>query len=86
MDTIVLDETEATSGTYFIGVYLPAGAATNCIYTLTAEIGWLTTLTWDPGTADAGTQVFTNASASGGDYYFKITTQNTANGALAHRA
>ncbi|MBP9900280.1 MAG: hypothetical protein KBH45_02385, partial [Verrucomicrobia bacterium] len=81
VDTIVLDSTLATSNTYFLGVYLPAGPATNCNYTLTTEIGWLTTLTWDPGTADLGTQVFTNLSASGGDYFFKITTQNTANGA-----
>lgn len=81
IDTLVLDSAEATNGTYFIGVYLPAQAATNCVYTLTAEIGWLNTLAWDPGTADLGTQVFTNLSASGGDYFFKITTLNTANGA-----
>ncbi len=81
IDTVILDSTEAANSTYFIGVYLPAGTATNSIYTLTAEIGWLTTLAWDPGVADSGTQVFTNASASGGDYYFKITTLNTANGA-----
>lgn len=80
-DTVVLDNTEATNSTYFIGVCLPAGIATNSGYSLTAEIGWLTTLAWDPGTADLGTQVFTNTSASGGDYYFKITTLNTANGA-----
>lgn len=81
VDTIALDSTLATSNTYFIGVYLPAGPATNCIYTLTTELGWLNTLVWDPGTADQGTQVFTNLSASGGDYFFKITTLNTANGA-----
>ena len=81
IDTIILDNNEATNATYFIGVYLPAGAATNSVYTLTAEIGWLTALAWDPGTADLGTQVYTNTSQSGGDYYFKITAQNTANGA-----
>ena len=81
VDTVIFNDTEATANTYFIGVYLPAGPATNTVYTLTAELGWLTTLTWDPGTADAGTQVFTNTSASGGDYFFKITTLNTANGA-----
>ncbi len=81
VDTVIFTDVEATTNTYFIGVYLPAGAATNSVYTLTAEVGWLTALTWDPGTADTGTQVFTNASASGGDYYFKITAQNTANGA-----
>ena len=81
VDTLILDSSMATSNTYFIGVYLPAGPATNCNYTLTTELGWLNVLTWDPGTTDAGTQVFTNRSASGGDYYFKITTLNTANGA-----
>lgn len=81
VDTVILDNTEATNSTYFIGVYLPAGVATNSAYALTAEIGWLNTLTWDPGVADRGTQIYTNTSASGGDYYFKITTQNTANGA-----
>lgn len=81
VDTIILDSTLATSNTYFLGVHLPAGAATNCNYTLSTEIGWLNTLTWDPGTTDSGTQVFTNQSATGGDYYFKITTLNTANSA-----
>ncbi len=81
VDTIILDSSMATSNTYFLGVYLPTGPATNCNYTLTTEIGWLNSLTWDPGTADLGTQVFTNLSASGGDYYFKITTLNTANSA-----
>jgi len=81
IDTLILDSTEATNGTYFIGVYLPAQAATNSVYTLTTEIGWLNTLAWDPGTTDLGTQVYTNLSASGGDYFFKITTLNTANGA-----
>ncbi|MBC8094913.1 MAG: LamG domain-containing protein [Akkermansiaceae bacterium] len=81
VDTVIFSDVEATTNTYFIGVYLPAGAATNTVYTLTTEVGWLTALTWDPGTTDGGTQVYTNVSASGGDYYFKITAQNTANGA-----
>ena len=38
----------------------------------------MTTLVWDPGTSDRGTQVFTNQSPSGGEYYFKITTQTPA--------
>ncbi len=77
----MLTESEATNATYFIGVYLPAGTPTNSVYTLTVETNWLRTLGWDPGTTDLGTQVYTNTSASGGDYYFKVTTQNTANGA-----
>ncbi|MCK4564729.1 MAG: hypothetical protein KAU94_08655, partial [Verrucomicrobia bacterium] len=35
----------------------------------------LTELVWDPGTADAGTEVFTNLNTDGGAYYFKITTE-----------
>jgi hypothetical protein len=79
LDTLTYFSGEATTGTYFIGVFLPAGPATNGTYTLTTELMSLTTLTWDPGTADAGTQVFTNQSPSGGEYYFKITTQTPAN-------
>src|SRR5205823_9904292 len=45
------------------------------------ELSSLTTLTWDPGTSDTGTQVFTNQSNTGGDYYFAITTLSTLNGA-----
>jgi hypothetical protein len=78
IDTIIFTSAEATNSTYFIGVYL--GATTNAHYTLSAELASITTLTWDPGTADAGTQVFTNQSASGGDYYFAINTLGTANG------
>ncbi|QBG47147.1 hypothetical protein EGM51_06950 [Verrucomicrobia bacterium S94] len=35
----------------------------------------LTELTWDPGLADAGTEVFNNLNTDGGVYYFKITTE-----------
>ena len=81
VDTVVCNGIEATAGTYFIGVRLPASAATNSAYTLTAELGWLNELTWDPGTVDLGTQVYTNQSPSGGDYFFHIVTLSTANGA-----
>src|SRR5438067_235941 len=59
IDTIIFDNTEATADTYFIGVYLPAGASSDANYTLSAEVGYLATLTWDPGTTHLGTQVFT---------------------------
>ncbi len=81
VDTVILDQTAATAGTYFIGISLPTGPATNVAYTLSAELGWLNQLTWDPGTVDAGTQVFTNQSLSGGDYYFRVTTASTASSA-----
>src|SRR6185436_10473197 len=80
MDTIVFTDAEATSGTYFIGVYLPSGPNSACTYTLSTEIGYLKTLIWDPGTTHDGTQVFTNTSGIGGDYYFKITTLGTTVG------
>jgi hypothetical protein len=80
METVVFTDAEATSGTYFIGVYLPAGPASSCAYTLSTELSYFKTLTWDPGTTHDGTQVFTNTSASGGDYYFKITTLGTTVG------
>ena len=81
LDTVVFSDTEATAGTYFIGVFLPNTAPGNTSYTLTTELGYLTALAWDPGTTHAGTQVFTNQSPVGGDYFFKITTQNTSVGA-----
>jgi len=78
IDTIIFTSAEATNGTYFIGVYQAAGAASSANYELSAELASITTLTWDPGVTDAGTQVYTNQSQTGGDYYFAITTQNTA--------
>ena len=81
VDTIIFDNTEATNFTYFIGVLLPAGTATNTVFSLTTEAGWLNVLTWDPGVADAGTQTYVNSSSSGGDYYFRVASQTTASGA-----
>ena len=77
-DTIIFTNTEATNATYFVGVFLPGGTASTTTYTLSTETNYLTTLSWDPGTTHEGTQVFTNASQTGGDYYFKITAQNTS--------
>lgn len=42
-------------------------------------------LTWDPGTADAGTQVLTNTSTRAGRHYFHINTQATDIGAWKTR-
>ena len=80
IDTIIFDDTETTNATYFIGVYLPAGAASTTHYTLSAELSSVVSLTWDSGTTDAGTG-YTNQSASGGDYYFSITTSSPDNAA-----
>src|SRR5207237_485896 len=68
------------AGTYFLGVHSPTGGLSNITYSLSTELTWLTPLTWDPGATHLGTEVYTNFSSSGGDYYFKITTQNSAYG------
>ncbi|MGC3957326.1 MAG: hypothetical protein QM813_05015 [Verrucomicrobiota bacterium] len=80
-DTVIFTDIEATNATYFIGVNLSAAPIGASTYTLSAELGFEKTLTWDVGTTHEGTQVFTNQSASGGDYYFKIITQPTTVGA-----
>ncbi|HLP78360.1 MAG TPA: PPC domain-containing protein, partial [Candidatus Paceibacterota bacterium] len=64
IDTVTFMSAEATAGTYFIGVYLPSGAASSANFNLSAELSSLTTLAWDPGTTHLGTQVFTNLSAT----------------------
>ncbi len=81
VDTIVYTDTESVAGTYFIGVFLPASAAGSANYTVSGGVGFLTGLTWDPGTAHMGTQVFTNTGSGGGNHFFKITTQAAAVGA-----
>jgi large repetitive protein len=73
-DIIAFTPTEAGAGAWFIGVFQPSGSNA---YTLRTEMITFTTLTWDPGTTDSGTQVYSNGTANG-DYYFKITAQNTA--------
>jgi hypothetical protein len=79
--TLVFTGAEATNGAYFIGVSLPSAPPATNTFTLTAETPAVTTLAWDPGTSAGGSAVFTNASATGGDYYFKINPQSTAVGA-----
>jgi large repetitive protein len=37
----------------------------------------VTTLAWDPGTAEAGTAVFSNSNTRGGRHFFKVTTQSS---------
>ncbi|WP_372794583.1 hypothetical protein [Pontiella sp.] len=38
-------------------------------------------LTWDPGTAQSGTEVYTNPGTAEGNYLFRIVTQDTPNNA-----
>ncbi len=42
-------------------------------------------LTWDPGTADAGTQVFTNTNTRAGRHYFHVNAEATDIGAWKTR-
>lgn len=37
----------------------------------------VTTLTWDPGTAEAGTNIFSNVNTRAGRHFFKVTTQSS---------
>jgi len=80
VDTIFFSDVEATAGTYFVGVYVPATAGIAATYTLQTAPGALSNLNWDPGVADAGTEVVTNNTGAAGDFYFKITPQNAAVG------
>lgn len=68
-DTIV--QTLSAGQTRYILVEAEEGAA----WSIFAGDIFMTELTWDPGTADAGTEVFTNLNTDGGAYYFKITTE-----------
>ncbi|MDW8382549.1 MAG: LamG-like jellyroll fold domain-containing protein [Verrucomicrobiota bacterium] len=81
VDTVVLTDTEAINSTYFIGVYLPSGAPTNTVYQLATEPLYLRDLVWDPGLTHEGTQVFTNTSPTGGNYFFRIIAQSSTVGA-----
>lgn len=82
-DTIVLTDAQTPSGSYYVGVFLEDAEAGPCNYTLTLSQGYYTQLTWDPGATHAGTEVLQSTSqpGSGGNYYFRITTQNTTVGA-----
>jgi hypothetical protein len=55
--TIWLTEVGATEGTWYVGVYLPAGNPAEA-FTLHSRTGWVTDLTWDPGSARAGHRDF----------------------------
>ena len=78
-DVLVFSGNELTTGAYFVGVNSSASGTNS--YTLTTELINFTTLNWDPGTTHLGTQVYTNLTPAGGDFYFKITTLNSSLGA-----
>ncbi len=70
-DTIV-SALVASNEQWYILVAAEAGAE----WSLFAGDIHLTELTWDPGTAESGSEVFTNTETNGGAYYFKIITEN----------
>jgi hypothetical protein len=80
-DTLLLWGSELPRGACFIGVLNPSNAVGVNAYTLRTEPVTLTTLRWDPGTSHLGTEVAAQPNTNGGDYYFKITTENSAVGA-----
>lgn len=79
-ETVWATETETTNGSYLLRI---AGLATGTnTVSLYWEQGYLKTLTWDPGTADAGTQIYTNASNDpGGLRFFRLNAQDSIIGA-----
>ena len=80
-DTLTLTPAQATTNTWFIGVYLPEGAPGSTEYTLSTDLNGLHDLSWDSGASCSGNAWFTNASLSGGDYYFRLRPQTATNGA-----
>lgn len=77
-DDLAFATSELPPGAYFIGVYQSTGSGS---YTLRTEVINFTQLVWDPGLTHLGTQVYTNTGTNAGDYFFRITTQNTTVGA-----
>jgi len=76
VDTLVLNEEEATPGSWYVGVFLPLEAVP-ANYTLALSDGYFTELGWDDGGADAGTAAAELTDDLGGDHYFKITPNST---------
>lgn len=77
-DIVAFTGAEATPGAYYIGVNQGAGSA---VFTLRTELIEFINLTWDPGTTHLGTAAYVPPNTNGGDYYFRITAQNTSLGA-----
>jgi large repetitive protein len=79
-DVVAFAGSEVSPGVYYIGVYCPPSVSAPASYTLQTELINFTTLAWDPGVADVGTQIYTHAGSAAGDYYFKLTVENSAVG------
>ncbi len=79
--TISYTAAQINPGSYYLAVYVPTGVSGSVNYQLNFEARAVGTLTWDPGSTHAGTQVQPQPNLIGGDYYFKVTTQGTTVGA-----
>ena len=75
-DTIFITDQELASTTYYIGVYLPADATQSVDFSFYSEDYSVVELVWDPGTATAGTELHLEPNANGGEYLFRIVTEN----------
>ncbi len=83
LKTMVLGESEATEGTWYVGLYLASGADEDVLFQ--SEEGWLNELTWDPGDEELGTETWTMPAGDiGGLHYFRITTVNPQHGLWRH--
>ena len=79
-ETVWATDTETTPGNYLLRI-AGLAAGTNTV-TLRWEKGFVTTLTWDPGTAEGGTQIVTNPpNDPGGWRFFRLNAQDTIVGA-----
>ncbi|HBR94826.1 MAG TPA: hypothetical protein DEA90_11750 [Opitutae bacterium] len=75
-DTLFFTDQDLNDTSYYVGVYLPPDASQSVEFSLYSEDYSVVELVWDPGTEAAGTEKFVEASASGGEYLFRIVTEN----------
>ncbi|MDQ8208167.1 hypothetical protein QEH52_11650, partial [Coraliomargarita sp. SDUM461003] len=75
-DTLFFTDQELNSTSYYVGVYLPPDASQSVEFSLYSEDYSVVELVWDPGSEAAGTEKYIEAGASGGEYLFRIVTEN----------
>jgi hypothetical protein len=80
LHTLLLSPGDLTGGTvYYLEVY--ANEALSC--DLTSDLVYMRELQWDEGVSPEGTQAMLNPDGIGGDYLFRITSQDSNYGACA---
>ena len=80
INTEIFTDTDLAADTYYIGVHLPLGYDPSQ-FTLTTELGWYQSLSWDSGSTPAGDLPYVNASSTGGQYWFRFNVGASAVGA-----